>query len=69
MESVGTRGWDSLGVNVTGTSVALTSFEGATILPRFERKKGMEMENVLMEAATAQAPSVVGSVFTRCAES
>jgi UDP-glucose:glycoprotein glucosyltransferase len=65
LESVGTQGWDSLGVNVTGTNVALTSFEGATILPRFERRKGMEMENVLDESAPAQAPSVVGSVFTR----
>lgn len=68
LESVGAQGWDSLGVNVTGANVALTSFEGATILPRFERKKGMEMENVLMEAAPAQAPSVAGSVFTRCVE-
>lgn len=64
LESVGAQGWDSAGVNVTGTVVALTSLEGATILPRFERKPGMELENVLVEAAPV-VPSYAGSVVSR----
>jgi UDP-glucose:glycoprotein glucosyltransferase len=64
LESVGAQGWDSQGVNVTGTTIALTSFEGATILPRFERQPGMEMANVLMEAAT-NVPSYAGSILSR----
>jgi UDP-glucose:glycoprotein glucosyltransferase len=65
LESVGTAGWDSLSVNVTGTSVALTSFEGVTILPRFERKPGMEMANVLIDHDPVQQPSYAQAVFSR----
>lgn len=66
LESVGAEGWESLGINVTGTEVALASFDGTTILPRFERKAGMEMENVLIEVgAASQQPSLKGSVFTK----
>lgn len=66
LESVGTDGWDSLSVNVTGTTaVSLTSFEGVTILPRFERRPGMELANVLMEEPRSGSSSYTGSVFTR----
>lgn len=66
LESLGVEGWDSPGVNVTGTSVALASFEGVTILPRFERKPGMEMENVLIDTrAATQQPSYTEAVITR----
>ena len=64
LDSVGAHGWESQGVNVTGTAVALTSFEGATILPRFERRAGMEMENVLLEIAPP-VKSYTGSVISR----
>ena len=66
LESVGSEGWDSLGVNVTGTRVALASFEGVTLLPRFTRKKGMEMENVLSELPPEE-PSLTATVFSRYA--
>ena len=65
LESVGGEGWDSLSVNETGTAIALTSFEGVTILPRFERKPGMEMENVLIDRGTMQQPNVAQAVFSR----
>jgi UDP-glucose:glycoprotein glucosyltransferase len=50
LQSTGTGGWDSKLVNETGTSITLASFDGVTILPRFGRRKGMEMANVLDEA-------------------
>ena len=66
LESVGNEGWDSKSIIATGTAVALTSFEGVTILPRFERRPGMEMANVLMEDGLGmQRPSVVGSMFSK----
>lgn len=65
MESTGTNGWDSLAVNLTGTEVILTSFEGMTILPRFARKTGMESEDVLQEAPSTAAAGYVGAVWSR----
>ena len=47
LESVGNDGWDSKSVNATGTQVTLASFEGKTLLPRFDRRPGMERANVL----------------------
>ena len=64
LESVGNEGWDSRGVNVTGTNVFLASFDGVTILPRFARMDGMEMENVLLERLPPP-PTFQQSVFTR----
>lgn len=49
LDSVGADGWDSLAVNVTGSTVFLDSLEGVTLLPRFERQPGMEEANVLVE--------------------
>jgi UDP-glucose:glycoprotein glucosyltransferase len=49
MQSAGTAGWDSKLVNETGTMITLASFDGLTLLPRFGRRKGMEMANVLDE--------------------
>jgi UDP-glucose:glycoprotein glucosyltransferase len=66
MKSVGAEGWDSPGVEVTGYGVSLTSFEGVTILPRFERREGMERENVLVDAPPAAlSASFAGSVVSR----
>ncbi|ORX39729.1 UDP-glucose:Glyco protein glucosyltransferase-domain-containing protein, partial [Kockovaella imperatae] len=66
LESVGNEGWDSAGVNVTGTRIALASFDGMTILPRFVRRPGMETANVLVEApVTVSYPQ---AVFSRMKE-
>ncbi|WVR05054.1 hypothetical protein IAU60_002066 [Kwoniella sp. DSM 27419] len=68
LESVGNEGWDSLGVNVTGTGIILDSFEGVTILPRFVRKEGMERADVLQEDLVKQPETFAKSVFTRMKE-
>ena len=65
LESVGTEGWDSPNVNQTGTMVSLTSFGGVTILPRFQRRAGMEMANVLLDADVSKASSYSGSLFSK----
>lgn len=65
LESTGTQGWDSASANVTGTSVTLTSFEGMTILPRFVRKAGMEMEDVLQEAPSTATSDYAGAIWSR----
>ncbi|CAE6460119.1 unnamed protein product [Rhizoctonia solani] len=49
IESAGNEGWNSGHVNVTGTEITLTSFEGHTIYPRLNRKPGMESADVLAE--------------------
>lgn len=63
LESTGTTGWYSEKVNVTGTEVTLASFEGVTVLPRFTRRKGMEMADVLSEAPVTTGQ--VGAVWSR----
>jgi UDP-glucose:glycoprotein glucosyltransferase len=64
LESTGTTGWYSEKVAVTGTEVTLASFEGMTVLPRFTRRKGMEMADVLSEAPPTSAGQV-GAVWSR----
>ncbi|CAE7169569.1 unnamed protein product [Rhizoctonia solani] len=49
IESAGNEGWNSGHVNMTGTEITLTSFEGHTIYPRLNRKSGMESVDVLAE--------------------
>jgi len=63
LESTGTTGWYSEKINVTGTEVTLASFEGMTVLPRFTRRKGMEMADVLSEAPITAGQ--VGAVWSR----
>lgn len=65
LESVGSEGWASPDVNETGTTVTLDSFEGKTILPRFGRKQGMEMANVLLEEDVNTTPSFAVSILSR----
>jgi UDP-glucose:glycoprotein glucosyltransferase len=64
LESTGTSGWYSEKVGKTGTEVTLDSFEGMTVLPRFIRRAGMEMEDVLAETPAANAGQV-GAVWSR----
>ena len=65
LESVGDKGWSSQSVNETGPAVTLDSFEGKTILPRFERRSGMETANVLIEEEMATTMSLTGSILSR----
>jgi UDP-glucose:glycoprotein glucosyltransferase len=46
MESVGTEGWNSPLVEVTGNEITLTSFEGLTLYPRVMKRPGMDRENL-----------------------
>ena len=71
LSSTGTGGWDSLMVNETGTSVTLASFDGVTILPRFQRRAGMERADVLQESKTAVSSvgmngGYMQKVFSKC---
>lgn len=66
LESVGNEGWNSRAVNETGTTVILSSFEGVTILPRFQRRLGMETANVLVEDIVPPEPdNLVGAVVSK----
>ncbi|TFK48915.1 glycosyltransferase family 24 protein [Heliocybe sulcata] len=58
-ESVGNEGWDSPSVKEVGNEVALTSFEGLTLYPRFARKPGMERADVLEELDDSSSISSV----------
>ncbi|KAJ7785207.1 UDP-glucose:glycoprotein glucosyltransferase-domain-containing protein [Mycena maculata] len=49
MESVGNDGLESRTVAEVGDEIAVTSFEGLTIYPRFKRIPGMEHEDVLAD--------------------
>jgi UDP-glucose:glycoprotein glucosyltransferase len=53
LESVGTEGWLSPTVEESGNSIALLTFEGATIYPRVKKYKGKEQEDVLNTAVTS----------------
>ncbi|WVW83270.1 hypothetical protein I302_105289 [Kwoniella bestiolae CBS 10118] len=65
LESVGSEGWDSANINITGPSVILDSFEGNTILPRFVRRPGMEKADVLVEEERKDSESFAGAVFSK----
>ncbi|KAI0786269.1 UDP-glucose:glycoprotein glucosyltransferase-domain-containing protein [Abortiporus biennis] len=47
MQSAGNEGWDSKNVDDVGSGITVTSFEGLTLYPRVERRKGMERADVL----------------------
>lgn len=68
MESVGGQGFASAGIDKTGTTMALTTFEGLTIYPRFRRRTGMEMIDLLDEGQAVAAPKPAGvGLMQRCA--
>jgi UDP-glucose:glycoprotein glucosyltransferase len=48
-DSVGTEGWNSPNVTATGNEIAVTSFEGSTLYPRFGRRPGAEHRDVLVQ--------------------
>jgi len=47
LESVGANGLHGPNVNITGNVVVLDSLDGLTILPKFGKRPGMELEDVL----------------------
>ncbi|KAJ2964307.1 hypothetical protein NQZ79_g834 [Umbelopsis isabellina] len=57
LESVGTEGWLSPTVEESGNSIALLTFEGATIYPRVKKYKGKEQEDVLNTGVSSDATS------------
>lgn len=62
IDSVGNEGWDSTSVDVGGTEITLTSFDGLTLYPRFSRKKGMETASVL-EVEEVEEKGTVGKII------
>ncbi len=62
MDSVGNEGWDSASVDVGGTQITLTSFDGLTLYPRFSRKKGMESANV-SEVENVEERGTIGKIL------
>ncbi|BGP48159.1 killer toxin resistant protein [Rhodotorula kratochvilovae] len=55
MESTGADGWKSGDVATTGDSFVVSTLEGLTLYPRFHRKPGHELTELLDDSATAAA--------------
>lgn len=53
MESTGAHGWKSAALDRTGDSFVLSTLEGKTLYPRFRRKPGHELTELLDESAAA----------------
>ncbi|GAA6062062.1 hypothetical protein JCM10212_003560 [Sporobolomyces blumeae] len=53
IESTGANGWKSGDVAKTGTTVVVSTLEGKTLYPRFKRKEGQELAELLDESAAA----------------
>jgi UDP-glucose:glycoprotein glucosyltransferase len=70
MESVGSEGWNSPEVTATGSEIAVMSFEGLTLYPRFVRHPGAEYLDVLAEeepGSPEEKPmqGVIGNVMSK----
>lgn len=48
IESIGAQGWNPVSGD-NGTELALIDFQGVTLYPRLQRRKGMEAEDILQE--------------------
>jgi len=55
LESTGADGWKSGSVATTGDSFVVSTLEGLTLYPRFYRKPGHELTELLDESAAAGA--------------
>ncbi|GAA5989455.1 hypothetical protein JCM10908_000480 [Rhodotorula pacifica] len=53
LESIGANGWKSDEVSKTGKTFFVSTLEGKTIYPRFRRRPGHEMTELLEESAAA----------------
>lgn len=65
LDSAGNEGWDSPAVEVAGSEITVTSFEGLTLYPRFSRLPGMETADVLEEEVSEDSKSVFGEISDR----
>ncbi|KAL1916354.1 uncharacterized protein VTP21DRAFT_5971 [Calcarisporiella thermophila] len=67
LESAGSEGWRSRGVDEIGNSIVLTSFDGITIYPRVRRRPGHEHDPLLVEGQeegnTGLWNSIKSSIF------
>lgn len=63
IESVGAQGISSEEVDKTGTSLFVSTFEGLTLYPRFKRKPGQEMTDLLDEKDAGRPAQ--GGLFNR----
>ncbi|GAA6009058.1 hypothetical protein JCM11491_005730 [Sporobolomyces phaffii] len=64
VESIGADGWKSGDVDETGDSLVVATLEGLTLYPRFRRKPGYELVELLDESAAAKAKATSFSQFT-----
>ncbi|BGP16173.1 hypothetical protein JCM10213_001389 [Rhodosporidiobolus nylandii] len=60
IESIGAQGWKSDGLAYTGDSLVVSTLEGLTLYPRFQRKIGHETTELLDETAAAVVASKSG---------
>ena len=60
LESIGANGWNDID---TGTRLTVNTLEGATLYPRFRRKPGHQLTQLLEEDAPVAGKSVVDNVL------
>jgi len=65
LDSAGNEGWDSPTVELAGSEITVTSFEGLTLYPRFSRLPGMETADVLEEEESEESKSVFEDISDR----
>ncbi|GAA5860419.1 hypothetical protein JCM1840_000253 [Sporobolomyces johnsonii] len=65
MESIGANGWKSGDVSKTGDSLVVSTLEGLTLYPRFRRKPGHELTELLDESADVAAKRESASLLDR----
>ncbi|KAJ7513036.1 glycosyltransferase family 24 protein [Mycena galericulata] len=68
IESVGNEGLQSRSVAEVGNEISVTSFEGLTIYPRFNRVPGMEHADVLSDPEEEEEPEpsgILGNLASR----
>ncbi|GAA5951905.1 hypothetical protein JCM21900_004180 [Sporobolomyces salmonicolor] len=65
MESIGANGWKSGDVSETGDSLVVSTLEGLTLYPRFRRKPGHELTELLDELADVAAKRESASLVNR----
>lgn len=63
VESVGGDGWKSGELDKTGTSLVVSTLEGLTLYPRFRRKPGYELAELLDEAGSAKTKPTTFATF------
>jgi UDP-glucose:glycoprotein glucosyltransferase len=55
IESVGADGWKSAEVGKTGNSLVVSTLEGLTLYPRFRRRAGQELTELLDDNISVRA--------------